>query len=192
MTKHWRNWVLAAVVFAGVAGATASQVIPTYDSWLFKNTTEFTQTVTIDNPPNGNALNVAGPASFTSTVTNTGAQVIDAGLFVKSLTVGIGAQPIAYSCSGTGIYDMPTLFGDGIGQGCAQTNAIGCDGGTFGDTCSVGVDQVVTSPTASGVTMQGRFVYRGAVKVEVCLANQLDGGTGLNIPDASYTVRCFR
>lgn len=217
---NWKKWALVGLVVAGIAGAAAwTTVIPTYDSWKFLAPTEFVQTVTIDNPPSGNALNVAGPAAFTSTVTMTGQPAIDgglytnglnvvgpvvqgsgavsfdAGVYAKTLAVGAGGTPLTWSCKGTVIFDAPALRGDGTTQQCATTNAVAsCPGALFGDSCSVGWDQSFVTGYLTGldnVSILPRLSGADSARVVICAQGFLDGGI-VDLPDASYTVRCFR
>lgn len=148
MKANWKKWALVGLAVAGISFAAATQVIPTYDSWLFKNTTEFVQTVTIDNPPFGNALTVNGPAAFNSTVAMTGQPAIDGGLYTNGLNVvGPVVQGSGAVSFDAGVYAQSLQVAGAIsltsgaltGPITQTAGAVSFDAGVFVNSIAIGV-----------------------------------------------------
>lgn len=93
--------------------------------------------------------------------------------------------------TGAGIlaWDFPALTATAgaMNTVCAESIAVDAGQCAFGDQLSLGVDQVL--PNAFG-TVNAYMAGPGAPKVRACAVGITDGGT-FDIPDASYTVRCF-
>ena len=129
-------------------------------------------------------LGVTGVATVSSTLGVTGASTLTGGV-----TVGTGGSAITLSTKGTVIYDFPSLGGTlaPLNTICAESSAATVTGAAFGDVCSLGIDQV---PVNAFGTLVAYVTAANAAKVQACAVGITDGGE-FNMPDASYTVRCF-
>ncbi len=101
-----------------------------------------------------------------------------------------GGAGISYSGRGVLVFDFAALTATAgaMNTVCQESSAGTANGCTFGDTVSLGVDQVL--PNAFG-TVNAYISAANAFKVRACAVGITDGGT-FDIPDASYTVRCIR
>lgn len=112
--------------------------------------------------------------------------IIDA----RGSAVADGGNMLVYTCHGAYLgYDMPALKGPlvALNTSNADTPSITCKGALFGDTCSVGLDQV---PVNGSTIFNAKVTAADTVVVtESCFTT--DAGT-CDQPDASYSVRCIR
>jgi hypothetical protein len=102
-----------------------------------------------------------------------------------------GGPGICFTGKGTLVYDFASL--GGVGQQlnstiCAESSAGTATGCRFGDTVTLGIDQVYVSALGQ---LTAYVSAADAFKVVAC-ANGISDGGSFNMPDASYTVRCFR
>lgn len=103
-----------------------------------------------------------------------------------------GGNGLCFTGKAVLVQDFPTLPTNGLLSGGSHV----CDesdwgqtatGVRFGDTCTVGIDQAYVN---SNGFCQGYVSAADEVKVRCC-GMTTDGGS-FNMPDASYSVRCFR
>lgn len=89
------------------------------------------------------------------------------------------------------VYDFPELSGVGdLATVCAYSKAATIKGLAFGDLCVFGMDQDRGDAGVAG-TLIPYVVGANTARIQACATGLTDGGTW-DIPDASYTLRCFK
>lgn len=184
--------VAAVLSLGGLALALPGGVrfVPTWDNVEFKRLVEFEQTVTIQDSPYGNSLDVNGPVVFDGGVFFVQEVTIDAGLIVKSISVGVGGAAISKSVTGTLVWDFRELKGVGATiseANCSTSPSVTVTGAALGDVC---LTNPAVPPASWDGTIQAHPVGANAVQLVACASSMVDGGS-FNPPDSGYTVRCF-
>lgn len=115
--------------------------------------------------------------------------VIKGTLFVDGPPAGNdGGSGFTQSGRGTLVYDFPSIPATGANSACQDSAAGTAPGCRFGDTVTLGIDQVVPAkngpPPVAWISAANQFTVR------VC--NTSTDAGAVDMPDASYTVRCFR
>lgn len=114
-------------------------------------------------------------------------------LFTKGAKFGRQAdagKTLIFVGSGTLVYDFPALSGAGAAQDtlCAQSFSGTATGCAFGDVLTLGIDQTIVN--AFG-TVTPYLSAANTFVLNACAPGITDAGS-FNMPDASYTVGCFR
>ena len=101
-----------------------------------------------------------------------------------------GGPGICFTGKGVVIWDFPTLGGTMVNGDtlCSESNAGTATGCAFGDTVTLGIDQALVNAFGN---VNAYVSAADSFKVRACSNGFTDGGA-FNMPDASYTVRCFR
>lgn len=109
--------------------------------------------------------------------------------FHKGVKIGASGTTITNSPAGTLAYDFPALSGPAgeLNTTCALSGTVTVTGAKFGDVCVLGIDQ---APVNEFGTLVPYVTATNQAKVQACAVGLTDGGA-FDMPDASYTVRCF-
>ena len=102
-----------------------------------------------------------------------------------------GGPGICFTGKGVLVWDFQSLTNSPVGnqQACAEAlNAGTATGCRFGDTVMLGIDQ---APVNALGNIDAYVSAADSFKVRACADGITDGGA-FDMPDASYTVRCFR
>lgn len=127
---------------------------------------------------------VAVPAERVDMVLSVMPQWFRSGIYVSGARIEpVKRNKVTKILANTAIYDFGGLSTVELGTPCADSDAITVTGAGFGDTCSMGLDQVISDYASLSCFVSAA----NAVKVRAC-AFQTDGGE-VDLPDASYTVR---
>lgn len=103
-----------------------------------------------------------------------------------------GGPGICFSGKGVLVWDFQSLGGNSQGANatiCAEALTAGtATGCRFGDQVLLGIDQ---APVNAFGNIEAYISAADSFKVRACADGITDGGT-FDMPDASYSVRCFR